>query len=117
MPDTYAFDEVGNLDKEQREQNAADRIFGLLPKNQEQELRQLWEEFDNAQTPDALFASALDRLQPLIQNYLHRGTVWKQNAIRPEQILKRIEPLRKAIPKLAELTDKIINDAKKQGFL
>jgi putative hydrolase of HD superfamily len=114
--DTYAFDTAAHFDKTERERKAADRIFGLLPTDHGQELRTLWEEFDEARTADAQFASALDRLLPLLQNYLHCGTVWKQNGIRPEQVLHRIEPLRSAIPQLADLTDKVIDDAKKQGF-
>lgn len=114
--DTYAFDTAGHLDKADRERKAADRIFGLLPDDLNTELRRLWDEFEAEETPDALFALALDRLQPAIQNYLFQGTVWKENNIRPEQVLSRFEPLRKAIPDLADLAGQMVDDAKKQGF-
>ena len=64
--DTFCYDELGNQDKLEREQKAADRIFSLLPEHQGKELRMLWEEFDAMQTPEAKYAAALDRLQPLI---------------------------------------------------
>lgn len=114
--DTYAFDTTGHLDKADRESRAADRIFGLLPDDQRVELRRLWDEFDAEETPDAQFALALDRLQPAIQNYLYQGTVWKENNIRPEQIIARFEPIQKAIPKLAVWADRMVEDAKQQGF-
>ncbi len=63
--DTYAYDDAGNVTKRQREEKAADRIFGLLPEDQESELRELWEEFEAYETPEALFAHVLDNFQPL----------------------------------------------------
>lgn len=114
--DTYAFDNAGHQDKDEREARAADRIFSLLPKNLGDTLRGLWEEFDAGETPDACYALALDRLQPALQNYLYEGTVWKENGISPEQVLGRFDPLRDAVPELARIADLVIEDAKKNGF-
>src|SRR6201999_4403107 len=67
--DTFAYDSGANLDREDREQAAAARLFGLLPETQAAELRALWEEFEAGVTPDARFAVAIDRFQPLLLNF------------------------------------------------
>ena len=71
--DTFAYDTVGNEDKEEREKAAADRLFNLLPEEQALELRALWDEFEERVTPEAQYAAALDRLQPLLLNFHTEG--------------------------------------------
>lgn len=114
--DTYAFDVVGHADKAEREARAADRIFGLLPLKIGSELQSLWKEFEAETSTDARFALALDRLQPALQNYLHRGTIWHENGITPQQVLGRLDSLRDAIPELAQIAERVVEDAEKQGF-
>src|SRR5437762_7515762 len=67
--DTYFYDAAAALDKSEREQAAADRLFGILPPDQGLELRELWEEFEANETADARFALALDRFIPQLHNY------------------------------------------------
>lgn len=87
--DTFAYDEVGMLDKPEREQKAADRIFGLLPDDQEVRFRALWDEFEERVTPEACFAAALDRLQPVLLNINTAGHAWKKHGIRHNQVIDR----------------------------
>ncbi|MEO0745353.1 MAG: HD domain-containing protein, partial [Pseudomonadota bacterium] len=61
-----------------QEAAAADRIFGLLPDDQRDALRALWDEFEAAQTPSAQFAKALDRFQPPMQNLASGGGSWTE---------------------------------------
>ncbi|HEX8673323.1 MAG TPA: HD domain-containing protein, partial [Longimicrobium sp.] len=75
--DTFCYDDGAHLDKEARETLAAERIFGLLPPDQADEMRALWDEFEAGETPDARFAVALDRLQPLLVNFNSDGGTWK----------------------------------------
>lgn len=82
--DTYAYDEKGYESKPQREQAAADRIYGLLPGGQGQALRALWEEFEAGETDDAKFANAVDRTQPFWGNFYIQGRVWKENRHRSQ---------------------------------
>lgn len=114
--DTYAFDTAAHADKVEREEQAADRIFGLLPSDLGNELRRLWAEFDAGETPDARFALALDRIQPAIQNYLFEGTVWKRNKVDVDRVRKRFDPIRGAIPPLERLADLMLDDAVRRGF-
>lgn len=89
--DTYAYDEAANKTKREREERAADRIFGMLPADQGQELRNLWEEFEEGETPEALFAHVLDNFQPMALNDANDGIDWRERRIKKSQILKRNE--------------------------
>ena len=75
--DVSAYDVEALAAKAAREQVAAERIFGLLPTDQQQQFRQLWDEFEALATPEARFANAVDRLQPLIQNAHAAGGSWR----------------------------------------
>jgi len=98
--DTFAFDTAGNATKEERERRAADRIFGLLPDELCSELRDLWEEFDEAATPEACFANAVDRIQPFLQNRETRGGSWRIHNLSREQVIARMDPIRTSLPRL-----------------
>ena len=114
--DTFAYDVKGNEDKEEREQAAADQIFGLLPEEQGQELRSLWEEFDAMETRDALYAACIDRLQPFINNYFTQGHTWRRGNVKPEQVYKRMEPVKYGAPELWKFVEFVIEDSMKKGY-
>jgi putative hydrolase of HD superfamily len=84
----------------QKERQAAERIFNLLPEAQAYALRQLWEEFEARQTPEAWFAHAVDRLQPLLQAVRTRGRTWRQHNISRDQVIERMLPIRTVLPSL-----------------
>ena len=115
--DTYAYDDAGNADKEQREKEAADRLFSLLPDEQAHEYRSLWEEFDAMQTHDAMYASAVDRLQPLLNNYLTSGHTWDGYNITAAQVFRRMDPVRIAIPAAWPFVEYVISDSLQKGYL
>lgn len=72
------------------EQAAADRLFGLLPADQATALRALWEEFEAAETPDAVFAKSIDRVQPVIANLETGGGTWPAYDVTREQLESRV---------------------------
>ena len=115
--DTFCYDDVGNLDKLEREQKAAKRLFGMLPEDQGQELKGLWEEFDAMETPEAKFAAALDRVQPVLLNYLNKGGTWKDHGIKKSQVIERNSPIKNGSPKLWEFVSNLIDDAVLKGYL
>ena len=78
-----------NTAQEEAEQQAADRIFGLLPRLQGEELKALWYEFEAAESNDAVFAKSLDRLQPLIHNVATNGGTWVEGNVSHEQVKQR----------------------------
>jgi len=89
--DTYAYDSVGAVDKREREEKAADRIFGLLPKDQGSYFRELWEEFEAYETADAKYAHLLDNFQPILLNDASGGKSWAEHGVKKSQIYKRNE--------------------------
>lgn len=91
--DTYAYDSVGAETKREREEKAADRIFGLLPDDQGKNFRELWEEFEAYETADAKFAHLLDNCQPLLLNDASNGRSWTEHQVKKSQIYKRNERL------------------------
>lgn len=89
--DTYCYDYESGKTQREREIKAADRIYSLLPEDQDKKLRALWEEFEENETPEANFAHAMDCLQPTMLNNASGGVMWKKNGIRLTQVLKRNE--------------------------
>lgn len=80
----------GSAETQAAEQRAADRIFGLLPPDQAKALRALWDEFEAAETPDAVFAKSLDRVQPVMANLMSGGGTWKTYNVTAEQLQSRV---------------------------
>lgn len=115
--DTFAYDPEAGLDKEERETTAADRLYGMLPSNQGEELRTLWDEFEARETPEAKFAACLDRLQPLLNNYHTAGGTWQTHGVSSGQVRKRMEPVGEGAPCLGDLVERLIQEAIAQGIL
>lgn len=87
--DTFGYDTAGQATQHERESAAADRIFGLLPGDQAREFRALWDEFEAQQTPEARFALACDRFQPVLLNCFAQGGTWKALNIPLERVIDR----------------------------
>ena len=87
--DTYAYDAVGGATQHTREEAAAQRIYGLLPEDQGKYMRELWEEFEAQETPEAKFARTMDNFQPVILNDASKGKSWAEKGVHLSQILKR----------------------------
>lgn len=115
--DTFCYDIQGNQDKSQREQLAADRLFGMLPKPQGKELRTLWEEFEAQETVAARWAKAIDCLQPLLNNQQTSGHTWRLHGVTRAQVLKRMSAVEKGAPALWPFVQQIIDDCVAAGYL
>ena len=115
--DTYAYDEEGIQTQKQREENAKQRIFSILPNDQRDELMALFDEFEEYETPEAKYAHAMDNLQPLILNHSNGGGDWKEHGVTAGQVYKRQSKTRLGSERLYELTDKIIQENIKKGNL
>jgi putative hydrolase of HD superfamily len=115
--DAFCYDAEANVGKEEREQLAAERIFGLLPAEQANELRGLWEEFEAGASPDARFAVALDRLQPLLLNFVGEGGSWRQHRVTHDQVMVRMAPIRYGAPELWPAVVRLLDEAVARGYL
>src|SRR4028118_2016708 len=83
--DTFGYDEAALLTQPERERLAADRIFGLLPEDMSHEMRAVWEEFEEKQTPEAKFAGALDRMGGVLPSYYNEGGCWREASVTVER--------------------------------
>ena len=116
--DTYAYDDDAHLDKEERELKAAERIFGLLPAEQAQEMRGLWDEFEAQDTPEAKFAGAMDCLMPVLHNYQTQGTQWLKSGVSSGRVLARNHArIAGGSTQLAEFVSQLVADAVEKGYL
>lgn len=113
--DTYAYDEKGNEDKREREVKAAERIFGLLPSDQTEQMWSLWEEFEAGQSAEAKFALALDKVQPAMLNAAAGGKSWREHDVALEQIIKRNEHTPEGAADLWAFTRELLNEHVKKG--
>lgn len=89
--DTYAYDVEGQKTQKERERKAADHLYSMLPEDQAQKFRALWDEFESGDTPEARFARALDRFQPTMQNAAQQGRDWKARGVELGPMLARNE--------------------------
>lgn len=87
--DTYAYDEEAKKSQRERELRAADRIFGILPEDQGDQLRALWDEFEAGETKEACFARMMDNFQPVLLNAASDGKAWEEKGVRLAQIQQR----------------------------
>ena len=116
--DTYCYDTEGYKTKAAREQKAADRLFALLPEDQCREYRALWEEFEARETPEAKFANALDRVQPMLLNFKKGGISWMEHEVTAEQVKARnIGITDEGSEVIGQLAAEIIETARQEGML
>jgi putative hydrolase of HD superfamily len=115
--DTFAYDTVGYEDKEEREQAASRRLYGMLPDDQRDEWTELWREFEAAETADARYANAVDRLLPLVHNYYTGGVSWVKNGITRSQVVRRIAPVETVAPPLWKFAMELLDRAVEKGIL
>ncbi len=116
--DTFFYDAEGNADKAERELKAADRLFALLPEDQAAEYRSLWEEFEAKETPEAKFAGALDRIQPMLLNYCNGGRSWKNHGVSEAQVRNgNLPSVFAGSEEIGRLADAVVAAAKAEGLL
>lgn len=116
--DLFAFQEAAEHEAQaEKELAAAKRIFGLLPAPLNQELLALWLEFEEAETPDAEFAKAMDRVLPVFQNMQNQGGSWKKHGVTREKIAQRNKHLVTCAPSLWDYVNTQLDNAVKKRWL
>jgi putative hydrolases of HD superfamily len=115
--DTFVYDHEGQAGKLERERVAADRLFGLLPDDQSGDLRLLWEEFEARVTPEARFAAALDRLAPLLLNFVNQGGTWREHRVPASRVRAVTAQVAEGAPGLEDLVGWLLAAALERGWL
>jgi len=115
--DTFAYDTQAMVNQHAREAVAADRIFGLLPADQTREFRGLWDEFEARQTPEAKFAAAVDRFQPMLLNCHTEGAAWRRHGITRDRVIARNSYVAEGSAALWKYAARMIEDTVAAGHL
>jgi putative hydrolase of HD superfamily len=113
--DTFAFDVAANVAKAEREQAAADRLFGLVPEGAA--MRALWDEFEAMQTPTARYVNALDRVAPLLLNLHTEGGTWREHGVARSAVLRRMAPIEDGAPALWPVVLRALDAAVAAGWV
>lgn len=115
--DTFVYDVAASKEQEEKELKAAERLFGMLPSDQGEELFSLWKEFEAAQSDDAKYAKALDRLIPMLLNYHNDGQSWKEHGVTREQALTVNKRIEFGSVTLWDKAKELIEEATEKGWL
>lgn len=115
--DTFLWDEKGNEGKYDREKAASIKLFGLLPAPQGEEFRLLWEEFEEGQTPEAIYANGIDRIAPVLLNSQNGAVSWRENGVTAPKLRAKMAAVAQAVPELAEVLETIIQKGLEKGDL
>ena len=113
--DTYAYDEEAKKTQRERELKGAERIFGMLPPDQGEKLRALWDEFEAGETKEAKFAITLDKTQPIMLNDATDGRAWMEHGVKKEQIMARNKKTPDGSVKIWDYFENIINKNVEKG--
>lgn len=117
IPEIYSGDVMvykKGKEDDAKEMLSAKKIFSLLPADQSAEFYALWREFEEKKTDEAKFASALDRLEPVMLNYLNNGGAWKKYKITEEQVMGVNRRINNGSEKLWKLAESMIQNAFKK---
>ena len=99
------------------ERAAAERLFGLLPAQQGARLREAWDAFEEAATPEARFARAVDRMQPMLVHWAGDGAAWAQRGVTVAQERAFVDTIDRWWPPLRPVAEAIVDDAVARGML
>jgi putative hydrolase of HD superfamily len=115
--DVFMYDTVKNHDNTDEERLAANRIFGLLPEKQAEELIAIWEEFEAGETNEAKFARSMDRLEPLLQNTSNNGGTWKEFGVKYDKVYEKKSVIKNGSESLWNYAEGLINESVEKGIL
>lgn len=115
--DTFAYDVAAMANQHEREAIAATRIFGLLPSDQASAFRGLWDEFEAKTTPEAKFATAVDRFQPMLLNCRSQGAAWKRHGITHDRVVARNHHIADGCSELWRYAEQMLHDVVTAGHL
>jgi putative hydrolase of HD superfamily len=115
--DTMVFVEGGWGERKAAELAAVRRIFGMLPEPQGTRFLALWQEFEDAETPEARFAHAADRAMPVLLNLANQGQSWRENGISHERVIRRIAPpIQAGCPALWTYLEARLEEERQKGW-
>ena len=115
--DTFIYDTTKSHVNTDQERLAAERIFGLLPPPQRDELIAIWEEFEAGETDEAKFAKSMDRLEPLLQNVSNDGGTWKEFGVDYAKVYEKKQVIKHGSTAIWNYAEQLIEDSVEKGIL
>jgi putative hydrolase of HD superfamily len=115
--DTFLYDTQKNHSNTEQELIAAKRIFGLLPKEQAEELIAIWLEFETGLTDEAKFAKSMDRFEPLLQNFSNNGGTWKEFNVPYQKVYDKKKSIKEGSTAIWEYAEHLMKESVDKGFL
>jgi putative hydrolase of HD superfamily len=115
--DTFIYDNTKNHLNTDEERVAAERIFGLLPAKQAEELISIWEEFEAGETNEAKFAKSMDRLEPLLQNVSNNGGTWEEYHVDYKKVYEKKQVIKNGSESIWNYAENLIEESVKNGIL
>ncbi|EPL6456250.1 HD domain-containing protein [Providencia sp. R33] len=115
--DVLVFDNAARDAIHAEEVKAANRIFNLLPSPQNSTLLALWNEYDALETPESVYANAIDRAMPMLMNLHNQGQSWVENHIRLEQVLSKCDYIEQILPEFYQQLKQQLELAQQKGWL
>lgn len=115
--DVFLFDTVLTHDNAVSERKAAERIFGLLPEDQKEEFKTIWEEFEAGESAESKFAKAIDRLEPVLQNVSNEGGTWKEYKVSYEKVIAKVSSIQNGSSFIWDFTKTMIDETARKGFI
>jgi len=115
--DTFIYDPAAVAGQRDRELAAADRLFALLPADQAARVRARWDEFEDRRTPEARFAKAMDRLQPMLLNWMARGGTWHSPGVTADDVRARKALISDASTVLGDAALRVIDEGERRGWV
>ncbi|WP_434442625.1 HD domain-containing protein [Lentzea sp. E54] len=114
--DTPIYDTELGASQQEREEAAANRLFGVLPEDAGRTMRALWDEFEARETPEARFAKAMDRLQPLLLNWMAKGGTWRTPGVTANDVRARKAVIGEGSRKLWDAALHLIDEGERRGW-
>lgn len=115
--DTFIYDTAKNHTNTDEELIAAQRIFGLLPKEQADEFIAIWQEFEEGITDEAKFARSMDRLEPLLQNTSNNGGTWKEFKVPYQKVYDKKKAIQNGSTLIWAYAENLLNESVDKGIL
>ena len=115
--DVFIYDSVKNHSNTDEESIAANRIFGLLPAKQAEDLIAIWREFEDGLTDEAKFAKAMDRFEPLLQNTSNNGGTWVEFDVPYQKVYKKKKAIKEGSDSIWNYAENLINESVEKGIL
>ena len=115
--DVFFYDTTKNHSNTDEELLAANRIFGLLPEEQAQQLIEIWKEFKAGETDDAKFAKSMDRLAPMMQNHSNNGGTWKEFNVPYQKVHNLKNYIQKGSITMWRYAESILNESLEKRYI